>query len=124
MELQNLHPELLQNVSIRTVQHRLQEDLGLPCQKPLLTDWMKKQRLAFAKKYAHWITEQCKKGMFFDESNFPVFKMRAASQPRSDTLDHLIAFIVSSDCHGVFLEKKGGEACTSFQKTKNAWVSV
>ena len=34
LELQNLHPELLQHVKIRTVQHRLQKDLDLPSRKP------------------------------------------------------------------------------------------
>ena len=29
-ELKNKHPELLKNVAIRTIQHRIQKDLGLP----------------------------------------------------------------------------------------------
>ena len=36
------HPKLLEGVSIRTIQHRLKNDLGLPCRraakKPLLTE--------------------------------------------------------------------------------------
>ena len=46
---------------------------------------MKKQRLAFAKKHAHWTTEQWTKVMFSDESNFQVFKMGSTTvwRPRS-----------------------------------------
>ena len=32
-ELKNNHPELLKNVAIRTIQHRLQKDLKLPCRR-------------------------------------------------------------------------------------------
>ena len=42
LELQTLHPNLLENVTIWTVQHCLQKDLGLPsckaAKKPLLTE--------------------------------------------------------------------------------------
>ena len=62
LELQTLHPNLLKNVTIRTVQHSLQKDSGLPsrkaAKKTFLTKRMKKRRLAFAKKYAHWTTEE------------------------------------------------------------------
>ena len=57
-QLKSLHPDLLSNVSVRTIQHRLQKDLGLPsrtaAKKPLINDMMKEQRLSFAKKHAHW----------------------------------------------------------------------
>ena len=56
LEFKNLHPELLENVAVHTIQHRLQKGLGLPsrkaAKKPLLTERMKKQRIAFAKKYS------------------------------------------------------------------------
>ncbi len=43
------------DVSVRTIQERLQKKLGLPsrraAKKPLLTDAMKKKWLAFARKY-------------------------------------------------------------------------
>ena len=62
LELQTLHPNLLENVTIRTMQHCLQKDLGLPsrkaAKKTLLTERMKKRCLAFAKKYAHRTTEE------------------------------------------------------------------
>ena len=52
------HPKLLEGVFIRTIQHRLKNDLGLPCRraakKPLLTEKMRKKRLTFAKNYQHW----------------------------------------------------------------------
>ena len=46
---------------------------------------MKKQHLAFAKKHAHWTTEQRRKVMFSIESNFQVFKMGSTTvqRPRS-----------------------------------------
>ena len=41
------HPKLLEGVSIRTIQHQLKNDLGLPCRraakKPLLTEKMRKE---------------------------------------------------------------------------------
>ena len=89
LELQTLHPNLLENVTIRTVQHPLQKDLDLPsrkaAKKPLFTERMKKRCLAFAKKYAHWTTEEWKKVMFSDESNFQVFRMGSTTVqcPRS-----------------------------------------
>ena len=89
LKLQNLHPELQQYVKIRTVQHRLQKDLDLqsckPAKKPLITERMKTKRLAFAKKYSHWTTEQWRKMMLFDERNFQVFKMGSTTMrhPRS-----------------------------------------
>ena len=54
LELKNLHPELLENVAVRNIQHCLQKGLGMPsrkaAKKPLVTERMKKQRIAFAKK--------------------------------------------------------------------------
>ena len=56
LELENLHPGLLQNIAVRTIKYRLQKDLVPPCRrvatKPLINDRMEKQRIAFAKKYA------------------------------------------------------------------------
>ena len=79
LELKNLHPELLENVALRTIQHCLQKGLGLPsrkaAKKPLLTKRMKKQRIAFAKKYIHWTPAQWKRVMFSDEINFQVFRV-------------------------------------------------
>ena len=51
-QLKSSHPELSKNVAIRTIQHRLQKDLKLPCRratkKPLLTERMMKKRIAFS----------------------------------------------------------------------------
>ena len=73
LDLQTLHPNLLKNVTISTVQDRLQKDLDLPGRKavknPLLTERMKKQCLAFTNMYAYWTTEEWKKVMFSNESN-------------------------------------------------------
>ena len=72
--LKKKHPKLLQGVSIRTIQHRLKNDLGRPCRrsakKPLLTKKMRKKRLTFAKNYQHWTPQQWQKVMFSDESTF------------------------------------------------------
>ena len=76
--LKKKHPKLLEGVSIRTIQHRLKNDLGLPCRraakKPLLTEKMRKKRLAFAKKHRHWTSQQWQKVMFSDESR-PTFRL-------------------------------------------------
>ena len=89
-----MHPELLENVAVRTIQHRLQKGLGLPsrkaAKKPLLTERMKKQRIAFAKKYIHWTPAQWKRVMFSDESNFQVFRVGSPMVRRphdSNTVD-------------------------------------
>ncbi|KAG0702681.1 Septin-1 [Chionoecetes opilio] len=53
-ELKKNHPALLGNVSVRTIQHRLQISLKLPtrraAKKPLLTEAMKKKWLSFCKR--------------------------------------------------------------------------
>ena len=58
LELKEKHPKLLQDVAVRTVQHRLQKDLKIPsrraAKKPLLSDKRRKKRLQFCKKYRHW----------------------------------------------------------------------
>ena len=45
--LKKKHPKLLERISIRTIQHRLKNDLGFPCmraaKKPLLTEKMRKR---------------------------------------------------------------------------------
>ncbi|KAG7158138.1 putative CENP-B N-terminal DNA-binding domain-containing transposase-like [Homarus americanus] len=49
--LKKKYPDLLKHVAMRTVQHHLQKDLGLPtrraAKKPLLTEAMKKRRINF-----------------------------------------------------------------------------
>ena len=71
--LKKKHLKLLEGVFIRTIQHWLKNDLGLPCRraakKPLLTEKMRKKRLTFAKNYQHWTPEQWRK-VFSDESTF------------------------------------------------------
>ena len=58
VELKNKHHDTFHNVSTRTICHRLQKDLGLPCRraakKPVLTAAMKKKRINFCKKHRHW----------------------------------------------------------------------
>lgn len=79
-ELKELHPDVLGNVSVRTVQHQLQKDLKLPCHrtpmKPLLMEKMMKQRLEFCKRYQHWTPEDWRRVVFSDESTFKVIPRR------------------------------------------------
>ncbi|KAG0710343.1 Transposable element Tcb1 transposase [Chionoecetes opilio] len=75
-ELKSMYPELLKDVTIRKVQHRLKHHLGLPSRvaalKPLLTDKMRRKRLTFAKQQKNWSVEQWKGVLWSDESNFRV----------------------------------------------------
>ena len=74
VELKSMYSELLQNVWTRTIQHRLQKDLGLLCRRAakelMLTTAMKKTRLGFCKKYRYWTAAEWRKVMFSDESTF------------------------------------------------------
>lgn len=89
--IKSKHPELLKNVSIRTIRHRLQKDLGLPARraakKPLLTTVMKKKRLAFAHKYKKWTPEDWKKVMFTDERTFRLVRgvSKTVRRPRGSS---------------------------------------
>lgn len=73
-EMMGMRGDVLQDVSVRIIQHRLQKDLKLPCRraahKSLLTDKMKKQRLGFCRKYKHWTSEDWYRVQFSDESAF------------------------------------------------------
>jgi hypothetical protein len=64
----------LEGIGIRAIQRACKEKLNLPsrkmAKKPLLTQRMKDQRLAFAMQYRHWGIEEWKKVMFSDESHF------------------------------------------------------
>jgi hypothetical protein len=64
----------LATVSERTIQRSLQKDLKMPsrraAQKPLLTEKMKKKRMAFCKVYQHWTAEDWSNVMYSDESTF------------------------------------------------------
>ena len=79
-ELKKKHPELLEGVSERTIQHRLQKELELPSQKPavkpLLTKQMTKKRQDFARKYKHWTKEDWHKVLWSDESKFLCVRKR------------------------------------------------
>jgi len=78
VELKSKHTELLHNVSTRTIRHRLQKDLKLPCRraakKPMLTAAMKKKKLNFCMKYRCWTAAEWRKVMFSDESTFKLVR--------------------------------------------------
>ncbi|XP_076038565.1 uncharacterized protein LOC143023828 [Oratosquilla oratoria] len=88
-QLKESHPKLLENVSVRTVMHRLQKDLKLPsrtaARKPLLTDHLQKARLAFAKQYAKWTKEEWSKVMWSDESTFQLILSQHVKVRRPST---------------------------------------
>lgn len=70
-------PGILDDVSCRTVQHRLHSELGFkarrPARKPFLTKKMRKKRLEFCRAHANWTAEQWSTVMFSDESVFRQF---------------------------------------------------
>lgn len=80
-EIKMKHNILLRNVSVRTIQHRLQKDLGFPsrqaAKKPLLTLKMKKSRVNFCKEHKDWTENDWKKVLFSDESSFCTIRSRA-----------------------------------------------
>ena len=43
VELKNKHHDLLHNASTRTIRHRLQKDLGLPCRRAAKSPWSLQQ---------------------------------------------------------------------------------
>ena len=113
------HVQLLQNVSVRTIQHRLQKDLKMPCRraakKPLLTKAMMKKRVSVCKKYMHWTIADRRKVMFSDESTFRLVRggyklvrrpqgvSRYASKFTIKTVKHLESVMV----WGAFSGNKG-----------------
>jgi transposase len=78
------------DISVRTIQHRLQKKLGLPsrraAKKPLLTEAMKRKRLAFARKYRNWTSYEWRNVMFSDESTFSLVNSRSVTVRRSKTM--------------------------------------
>lgn len=69
---------LLSDVAERTIQNRLQKELGLPsrhaAKKPFINEIMRQKRVAFCKKYINWTVEDWKKVLFSDESTFLTFR--------------------------------------------------
>jgi transposase-like protein len=68
---------MLDSVSVRTIQHRLQKDMHMPARKPVrkpfVTPKMRKSRLEFCRKHKDWTVEQWKSVLFSDESTFKQF---------------------------------------------------
>jgi transposase len=79
------------DVPVRTIQHRLQKNLDLPARraakKPLLTQKMKEKRIAFAKKYKNWTSEQWRDVMFSDEAKFAIVNSRSVTVRRSKSMN-------------------------------------
>ncbi|KAK4310639.1 hypothetical protein Pmani_017806 [Petrolisthes manimaculis] len=68
VEIKKEYPELLRNVSERTIRDRLHRDLKLrahrAARKPYLTKSMKSKRLNFCRRYKDWTPDQWKKVEF------------------------------------------------------------
>lgn len=93
-ELKEKNPRLLHNVSVRTIQRRLHDDLRFqyrtPRRKPILTVKQKKNRVLFAKKYLAWDPEKWKTVLWSDEATFTVTGNRGGKvrlRPGSDSYD-------------------------------------
>ncbi len=80
----------LGNVSVRTIEHRLQKGLKLlsrsAAMKALIMDKMRKEGVAFSKKFKHWTPEHWGKMIFSAESTFkilPAFLRKVVRRPIS-----------------------------------------
>ena len=93
-ELKEKNPKLLGNVSLRSVQQLLHDDLGYKSyrarKKPLLNELQKAKRVRFCKKYLNWSEEDWKTVLWSDEASFTVTgtpSHRVYRKPGSDALD-------------------------------------
>lgn len=93
-ELKEQNPALLGEVSLRTVQRRLHEDLHYrscrPRLKPHLTEKQIKNRVLFCKNYKDWSLEKWRHVLWSDEAVFSVTGNRSGRvyrPPRSDPYD-------------------------------------
>lgn len=93
-EIKQNNPQLLGNVSIRSIQDLLHDDLGYRSyrarRKPLLTKVQKLKRLRFAKKYIVWSEDDWRRVLWSDEATFTVTGSgydRVYRKPHSDALD-------------------------------------
>ena len=73
-KIKDKNPRLMHDLSLRTIRWVLLKDLKLPsrvaAKKPMLTQRMKIQRLAFALKYKNWTSTDWNQVIFSDESLF------------------------------------------------------
>lgn len=80
-QLKNMCPDLLGDVSIQTIQHRLRCHLKLPSWfatfKPLLTETMQHKWVRFARTFKEWTAERWKHVLWSDESTFQVVTSHA-----------------------------------------------
>lgn len=92
-ELKEKNPQLLSNISIRTVNRRV-SDLGYTghrqVKKPILSKKQKVRRLNFARKYLNWTSREWSGVLWSDEAIFTVTCNRGGHvyrRPGSDPLD-------------------------------------
>ena len=92
--IKNTNPDILGNVTLRTVQRILHHGLGYTKRtarnKPLVTYKQRIKRLEFARKHMHWNLRQWKNIIWSDESMFTVSTNNAKKvymRPDSDPFD-------------------------------------
>lgn len=119
------------HVAVRTIQDRLQKKLGLPsrraAKKPMLTEPMKRKRLAFARKCKHWTEhDDWRKVMFSDESTFSLVNPQVchSKEAKDCVLLHHQDSRAVSQCQGVggaSVEKREGRAVLSPKELHHEW---
>lgn len=103
-EIKDKNPILLSEVSLRTIQLRMHDDLQFRSYKarpkPLLNERHRKNRLKFCKKYRNWNEEDWKKVLWTDEATFFVTGMGAKRvYRRSGTDPNLPQYILPTVKH-------------------------
>ncbi|KAL7645191.1 UNVERIFIED_CONTAM: hypothetical protein RMT77_003576 [Armadillidium vulgare] len=85
-QLKRKHPELLNDISTRTIQHRLQKELNLPCRraitKPLHTDKMRKKKESGRK--LRKVKTRKKLEVDIVESDFPPDPLQTLNDDKND----------------------------------------
>lgn len=103
------NPTLLQNMSVRTIQWQLHNDLSFlyhtPRREPIITDQQRKNQKIFCKKYLAWDPEKWKKVLWSDEAIFTVTSNRGGKVRYRCSTDPLPAEVYGGDsqalCHGL-----------------------
>lgn len=93
-QLKEQNPNLLRDVSVRTVCRWLHDDLKFSHhnarKKPIVTLWQRKNRVAFCCKYLQWDVEKWQRVLWSNEATFTVTGNRAGKvyrRPGSDACD-------------------------------------
>jgi len=119
-------PELA-DVSIRSVQNTLKNELNLPsrrpAKKPMLTQQMKDKRLAFARSHLNWTVEQWKGVHFTDESTFRVVRSCGSMMVRRSPGSNRYAskFTIKTVKHAASVMAWGGFSAAGLGGASTSW---